>query len=209
MCRATHASRCQMLDLLEFDVEDHAYSVKGVRLPSVTQIMGTQFPLNVPKERLEFARQMGRAIHSATELYDRGDLDFDTVDPRVVPYLEAWIKFLRETSCKVVSVEERVMHPFLRYAGTLDRTVRMAGIASLCVLDLKRPVLGPRVGVQLAAYAGAYNQGKARPDQVLRRFGIQLRADGNYRLHEYKDGADWSVFIAALTIHNWRQQHGE
>lgn len=192
-------------ELLEFDTVEHAYSIDGVTLPSVTRIMASQFPLNVPKERLEFARQMGKAIHSATELYDRHKLDWPSLDPKIVPYVEAWVKFRRDTNCEILAIEERLHHLHLHYAGTLDRIVLMLG--AICVLDLKRPVLGPRVGVQLAAYQRAYNIGRAHP--ASKRFGLQLKNDGNYRLREYKDEGDWTVFMACLSIYNWKVQHGE
>lgn len=194
-----------MTELLEFDAAEHVYSVNGRTLPSVTQVLNTQFPLNVPQDRLEFARALGKEIHYTTELYDRDKLDISSVDLRVMPYLEAWMKFRREMSCKIVEVEKQVHHSMLNFAGTLDRVLLMLG--ARCIVDLKRPLLTARVGVQLAAYQAAYNA--SAPDPATRRFGIQLRNDGQYRLKEYSDPSDWSIFVSSLSIFNWRQRHGD
>lgn len=198
-------------ELLEFDVLDHEYSVDGRKLPGVTRVLASQFPLNVPPERLEFARQLGKAIHSATEMIDEGLLDWHTLDARVVPYCKAWLKFKSETCCQIIAIERKVHHPVLRYAGTLDRKVKIAG--EVAIIDLKRPVLGPRVGVQLAAYQHAdAEHGKMKKSNeppATKRYGVQLRSDETYRMREYKETSDWSVFVSALTIYNWRAQHGE
>lgn len=193
------------MEVLEFDVEDHAYSVRGERLPGVTSILSTQFPIDVPPDRLEFARNLGKAIHRATELYDLDTLDVSSLDSRVVPYLEAWIAFRKQTDCRIYHVEKQVWHPVLRYAGTIDRIIALAGDTG--VLDLKRPRLGPRVGLQLAAYqkAGEDTLGIKLP----KRWGLQLCPEKTppYRLHEYKDRNDWDIFVACLSIQRWKDRH--
>lgn len=196
--------------LLEFDAEEHIYKLSGQTIPNVTRIIGDQFPLHIPEDRARYARALGRAIHSACALYDENRLDFDSLDPKVVPYLRAWIKFKEQTQCIIISVEQSVHHPVLRYAGTLDRILFLA--RERAVLDLKRPLLTARVGVQLAAYQHAYNAqlGRAkRAQHVTARYGLQLRADETYRLRRYEDSSDFSIFVASLNIFHWRQLHNE
>ena len=204
ICSLTPTLQKMTTDVLEFDVEDHEYRLNGVSAPGVTRVLGSQFPLTAPPDRIEFARKMGRAIHTACELYDRGTLDFDSVDVKVVPYLEAWIKFREQTQCTIIEVEKQVYHKQLRYCGTLDRIIELNDKRG--VLDLKRPILTARVGVQTSGYAYAYNS--MRPDEnVTARWGLQLRADRTYRLREYKDASDFTIFLASLNLYNWRLKH--
>jgi len=193
-------------EILEYFDEDHEYRIGGARVPSVTTVIGEHFPFTVPKEKLEFALAFGKAIHRATELHDRGTLNIETLDPRIVPYLDSWIEFKKQTGCEIVEIEHRVYDKVLRYAGTLDRVIRLDG--NLGVLDLKRPKLDARVGVQLAGYQACYRQTVGPVS--LRRWGLQLCPHENpiYRLREYKDKGDWNIFVACLTLHNWKIQHG-
>lgn len=195
-----------MSETLEFDVLDHEYTLGGRKLPSVTQIIGSQFPLlNIPQAALEFARQMGVAIHSACELYDIEKLDWSTLDLKVVPYVKAWQRARDQLNLEIVDIEVATHHRLLFYAGRVDRVIKLNGV--LGVLDLKRPILNDRAGVQTCAYMHALNTSNYRHGRIVTRFAIQLRSDGSYRLRQYKDESDWSVFTAALTIHNWRKSH--
>ena len=123
--------------------------------------------------------------------------------PEVVPYLDGWRRFLADTGFDVHAVEERACSRRHRYAGTIDRLGMLNG--ERCVIDIKTTAtLNPQVGVQLAAYQVATNEGRPRADHYRKRFACQLRRDGSYRLEQYREAADWSVFLALLTLHNWR-----
>lgn len=65
---------------LEFDTEAHTYTVDGIAVPSVTQVVRNRFPdmyRTVPEPVLRAAADRGSAIHAAIERYcqtgwDRG-----------------------------------------------------------------------------------------------------------------------------------------
>lgn len=142
---------------LHFDEGAHRYTYNGVMVPNVTSVLEAtldQFA-HVPADRLEYAREIGQAVHTATALYDLDDLVFDSVPLAVLPYLEAWIRFRSETGFMPSGIEERVFHPRHFYAGTLDRTGELFGVDSL--IDIKSGVLMPSVGPQTAAYLEAKN----------------------------------------------------
>ena len=95
------------------------------------------------------------------------------------------------------------------FAGTIDRIGTLDGMLS--IVDLKTSAaVNPLTALQLAAYQQAYNEAAHRGASdplrawAQKRFAVQLRPDGSYRLHEYKDAADWSTFLALLTSRNWR-----
>lgn len=189
---------------LLFDEATHTYRVDGVVVPSVTQILA---PLNdfsmVSPADLEYARQLGTAVHKATELYDAGDLDESTVPEVVQPYLDAWIRLRRELPFEILGMEKRVYHPAHRYCGTYDRLVKFDD--RRCMWDIKTGDLYPSYGPQTAAYKNA--EEKQSGKRIEGRHTIQLRDDGTYRIHEMKDPEDWAVFLSCLTLHNFRNKH--
>lgn len=194
--------------MLVFDEAKHAYQYAGRAVPGVTSILKPVMDLSMIKpDVLERARLLGQAVHLTTELYDRDDLDESTLSPELRPYLDAWIKFREDCDFQPIGIEGRVFHPTYRYAGTYDRTGYVRG--HLAVLDIKKMmVLGPAIGLQLAAYREAYNAThSAQP--IHARYALGLRPDGTYRLEPYIDPADWPTFLSLLTIHNWKAKHGK
>ena len=203
---AAQPAKCRLRPI-EFDEANHLYFVDGKPMPSVSSILSPLVDFSrVPPETLEYARQRGTAVHKATELHDLGTLDEESVDEAVRPYLEAWKRFRKETGFVPRLIESRVHHADYGYCGTIDRQGYMTKLAGSpeAVIDIKTPVqLGPVVGIQLAAYQEALRSEGIQADL---RFAVQLRSDGQYRLTAYTDKADFSVFVALLTIKNWREK---
>lgn len=193
-----------MAELL-FDPVEHVYRVGGHRVPSVTQTLAPLVDYSmVPKETLERARLLGQAVHLTTQLYDEDDLDMDALDDELKPYLTAWIRFRADTRFVPETIEKRLYHPTLRYAGTPDRSGIISGRRA--VIDIKKMlVLGPVIGIQLAAYQELF---RTCGTDVLDRYALGLRADGTYRLVPYTDKGDWPAFLSLLTIRNWREKNG-
>lgn len=199
----------EVLDFPVLDEATHTYTVKGVVIPGVTTVIKPLINYdNIPSHVLEWKRGLGVAVHKACELYDMGKLDKNSIDPAVEMYLNAWMRFLRETKFQIETLESVVYHKGYRYAGTNDRTGILNG--NRCVIDLKTTAqLSPAVGVQTAAYMAAENERLViSPFQLTHRFGLQLKPDGSYRLQEYKDISDFSTFLGCLQIYNWRARHG-
>jgi hypothetical protein len=199
--------------MLEFNEELHEYFLDGSRIPHVTQVTDllTDYAA-IPRATMEAAADRGTAVHLATQLWDDDDLDMDSLPDAVTPYVEAWAKFRRETGFVPAHIEYRVFSKTYRYAGTLDRTgifTQMKGVKTTepVLLDLKATYkIMAAVGPQTAGYLQAYRE--QVDAQIKRRFAVQLKADGTYRLEEFADPSDWSVFLSGLTILNWRQRHG-
>jgi len=111
------------------------------------------------------ARDLGTAVHAVTELYDLGE-PTDGISPELVPFLEQWVRLREDYGLVPVLVERTVAHPFLGYAGTLDRVMasEFADVAELIhpscrmahVLDVKTGAgVWPDAALQLAGYANA------------------------------------------------------
>lgn len=184
---------------LTFEPESHAYRWKGSPVPSVTQVLA---PLEsfagVPAEILEAAREFGTHAHLACHLDNIGQLDEDSLDPALAPYLAGWRAFKAETGFAVTGSEARLYHRSLGYAGTADAIGVLYD--KVTVIDIKSGAVPATVGCQLAAYQAAAEQDGIK---IKRRLCVQLLGDGRYKLHEQKDAADLSIFVSCLNLHKW------
>jgi len=193
--------------MLDFDPAAHVYRWGGKIVPGVTTVLrGLHSLAGVPLEILEAAQQRGTDVHQACEFLDQDDLDEDSLTDQTRGYVAGYRSFLVDCAPNYAGIEEQVYHQTLGYAGTLDRrgALTYAGerIVS-AVIDLKTsaqeyPVVWEP---QLAAYAQAARCPNAR------RFTLQLRPDGTYRLRECVDPSAWAVFVSLLNIHNWKEKH--
>jgi len=194
-----------MKQALRFHPADHTYTVNEVPIPGVTSVLNVlDTYAGIPKAVLDYAAKRGTAVHIATELDDAGTLDETTVADELWPYLIAWREFRRDSGFEATAVEHQVWHPKLWYAGQFDRE----GIYKdeLALIDIKTTAqLMPSTGPQLMAYKEARNYRRA--DKVKRTWAVQLKDDGTYRTKQYQDPADFDLFRACLTIHNWKSHN--
>lgn len=192
-----------------FDKDAHAYFINGVRVPGVTSILDDVIVdlSRIPAETLELARARGTAVHTACELYDRGTLDYATVQPELWPYLQAWTKFIHQTKFKAELIEQQVYSLRYSIAGTLDRFGWFAG-GKAALIDIKTSeLISHSPGVQLAAYKlMATERELICREWKTKRYTVNLYDDGKYELTEYKDLQDEAVFLAALQIFHYRQR---
>ena len=191
--------------MLEFDAEGHVYRWNGEQKPGVTQIIRTA--LGNPFARvaggvLETARQRGNAVHRACELDDAGNLDESSLDARIVPYVEAWRDFRHAFRFEVLFSEMPLYMPVYDFAGTPDCVVRFDD-ERFGVIDRKSGLPGRAAALQTVAYAMLVRPMLGDGEVVgcqIRRFALQMQANGNYRLHEYTSPRDWPDFLACLTV---------
>lgn len=183
--------------MLTFDQDTHTYHWNGQRVPGVTSILKALHSFDgVPADVLKAAGERGTAVHLCCEYLDRGILDESSIDPAISGYVDAWRLFCAEMRPEWSHIEHQCYHEALRYAGTFDRAGRMGGDKWL--LDIKTSAAAHRVwGVQTAAYTNAAKLTDHR------RGTVQLRADGTYRLIEWKEPTDFPTFCALLTVNNF------
>ncbi len=199
--------------MIQFDPKLHEYSKDGLKVPGVTKVLQAAGLIDfskVPRDILTRALKFGSAVHKATELHDKGRLDPASVDPAIEPYLNAWFKFLDDTAFIIEpdSIEQKVYSRKYRYAGTLDRI----GILNnkRTIIDIKTSVdFSYATAIQLAAYQEAENEYLPIKQKVKNREIVQLKGDGTYALapEGFFQKSDFSVFLAALTLWNWRLGH--
>lgn len=202
---------------LTFDKATHRYTLDGVVLPSVTEIMDgiiTDYS-KVPADLMEQARIRGQVVHSVCELYDRETLDFSTVATGAWPYLQAWINFRHDCQFVPSFIEQSVYSEKYMYAGTLDRfgVGVFGGRITNAYIDIKTPKqIDDAPGVQLSAYAAAAKECGVPPVATktslfsAKRFAVYLGDNGKYRLERYDSQQDFPVFLAALQIFHYRKR---
>ncbi len=198
---------------LAFDEAAHRYTWNGREVPHVTGILEplTEASLAlIPQNVLAFAAEEGKAIHKMVELDCAGTLDLDTLPGWMEKVYAAWLEFKAHSGFSPILSEHKCYSP-MGYAGTLDLLCELpslTGWKGAVLLDVKRSLFGgPVIGLQLAAYENILRADKAMP-RVKRRGALRLNPDGKLRLEPYDDTSDASAFLALLTIHKWKENHG-
>lgn len=191
--------------MLTFDAATHTYAYAGKPVPGVTMVLSQVQDFSmVALEVLKRKQQIGTALHQAIEYGD--DLDPDTLDELVVPYYGAWRKFMVDTGYQPLRNEQQIYSPRYGYAGTFD-TIGRLGRRDVLIDYKSAWDLHPAVGLQTSAYLNAAAEMQICEPSLL-RFALQLRGNGTYRLEPLTDPTDFSVFLALLSLWNWRQRHG-
>jgi len=205
----------------EFDEATHAYSMNGYVVPSVTRIIDhaglTSYEM-VRKEILERKSTIGVLVHLATKFYDRGTLDWDSLDNYTRGRTEAWAQFRRETGFEPRIIEEPFIASIngMTYGMTVDREGLMAGRPS--IIEIKTTTnIAPWFGIQTAGYAlgvpdpSTGSGAKATPRTLFarrRRMVVQLFEDGHYMKRDFNDPQDAEIFISSLHVTSWKLANG-
>jgi hypothetical protein len=183
------------------DPETHTYTMDGQVVPSVTKIIRAIVP---GIEASDWHLQRGRAIHHGCSLFDKGVLDWKTVDPQIKPRIRAWELFRRDFPSAILMNESPLYHEQYRYAGTLDRLLIHEGNLFIC--DLKSTI-EPWVKLQMGGYAlMTLQEGYLCHGAV----GVEL-GDEQYRTL-WIDGSQFRQaqreFLACLTMFRFFQANG-
>lgn len=194
------------MTVLTFNPETHEYFWNGQPVPNVTRILQPVVDYSgVPTDVLERKRQIGEAVHQAIALDLAHDLDEESVVEPWAPYFRAWHRFLIGTGFEVILYEHRVFHRQYGYAGTLDLWGRVNG--QYVLLDIKTSSdVHPATALQTAAYAAALENQEQLETKA--RYALQLKPDGGYELHPHTESSDFQVFLALLSVYNWRRRNG-
>jgi hypothetical protein len=193
-----------------FDPATHVYKVDGLPVPSVSQILreaGLVDYDGIPPAVLAYAADRGTAVHLACEYYDQDDLDPDSLDPQLAPYVAGWRRFRLEHPMRIVASEKMFLGKLhgLQFGMTVDRVVEIEGQDAILDIKCTREI-EPSHAIQLAGYVIGLVPGgtPAKRLELYRRAVVQLKPDASYCFHEFKDPADGEIFAAALRIACWK-----
>ena len=188
---------------MTYDDDKHQYKLDGLILPSVTQIIQESGLINlewVDRDLLEAKADLGRKVHSATELNDTNNLNTKDLHPTLKLYLDSWIKFRTDYKFVLTEIELKLFHKLYRYAGRIDRVGLLN--KKLILVDIKSGTEQKTSAIQTAGYELLYNQDKKKGDQIKERMIVYLNPEG-YKVIPNNNPNDKSVFLACLTITNY------
>jgi len=202
--------------ILGFDPDTHTYPLDGDPLVSVTTVLAPLMDFSwMPPAVRAAALERGSLVHDAIAADNTRDLDdgaFRRTCPEYVPYLEAWRSFRESRRFVPLLNEYRVASPRHRVAGTLDTIGTMDGHGAL--VDFKTG--DPRdvaADLQTAGYVALVTEWNTVAEDpiladvlarfpVLRRYAIQLRPDGTFRVEAYTKPTDFRDFFTLLASHH-------
>ena len=214
---------------IDFNEDKHEYSVNGVKVPSVSEILA---PLNadrygeINQAVLRSAAERGKAVHELCEAIDYGiDTDEDEM-PEIQGYVDAYYQFLFDHDVEWSMVEQIVAcyrgiegEPPI-YAGTIDRFGIVDGKAA--VVDIKTYAsmtteAQMTASCQTALYRDALLNGKPgdsfheSQDDSIKRYILHLKKDCKYRLidldnFDEKRGWDGPAVARELTHLYYQKQ---
>jgi hypothetical protein len=204
---------------LVFREEDHSYWIGepgvGQLCTSATQVI-TGVGLAETKYYTASSAEKGTFIHKATELHDLPDVDLDEdeLDEEIMPYLNAYKQFSRDSAAKWEGIEKPLHDPQLLLAGTIDRVgfITLNKKKERVVLDIKSGSPRPWHCLQLACYqhlvtrdlllSGVAKQ-SATSKPLVERYALYLRKSGRYKLVKFTEPKDIAVFMSAHTLLAW------
>ena len=195
-----------------FDEATHTYTLDGVVIPSVTEICapitcGKYPPVGVVQQ----AAARGTRVHELCALYDMDALP-DEIEAGLVGYVKAWAAFCRDYKPVWTHIEFPLygeIDPGQPFAGTIDRIGEIDGRTR--VVDIKTTAsLDRPAKVSLCEQVTGYEWLADLNDIHVydgSGMGVQLFADGNYRVHltaeiaRKYDFRSSSLFITLRKLH--------
>ena len=195
---------------ITFDAAAHVYRLDGEIVPSVTQILTRSGLIDfshLPGYVREAALERGRVVHQAIHFLNENDLDLEAFGrsfPQYLGYVDAWRSFCAQRSFVAVLNETIVGSRRHRVAGTLDALGILDGAAVLLDFKTGRPS-DVASDLQTAAYLALALEWSVDGDDqalreflarypVVRRYAVQLNADGSFRVEPYTTATDWRDF---------------
>jgi hypothetical protein len=169
----------------------------------------------VRREVLERKSHIGTLVHLATKFYDKGTLDWSSLDQFTRGRTQAWVQFRNDTGFSPRVIEEQFISSFngMTFGMTVDREGFYGG--KPCVIEIKTTANVEKwFAIQTAGYALGLPdvEGMGRSARMLftqrRRVVVQLFEDGRYKAHEYKDPQDADVFGSSLHVTQWKLMNG-
>lgn len=135
----------------------------------------------------EEGRRRGTAVHQLTLDYDIGVLELNDCRSEFKGYLAAYDEAIRTVRPTWLHLEERFVHPRLRFGGCPDR----AGLVykRKAVVEIKTGGYEKSHQVQLALQAILVATRLNIPPEHVERFAFYLEANGKWKLEHLIDSA--------------------
>jgi hypothetical protein len=205
-----------MINLAEgftFNAESHEYRLGSNIVPACTQVISTGGLVDfrfVDRDVLERKSELGREVHHACHLHNLDKLG--SYDPLIEPYLTAWIRFKKDLkSFRLISSEYQTV-AFVNgmpFGMQLDCNAMVNGHDT--IIELKIGEIYPHHAIQTAGYAAGMPHPKwSTPFArfvARKRIVVELRANGQPKIHVFENKSDFEVFASLLYVASWKRRH--
>ena len=199
--------------MLLYTDKDHTYTLDGVIVPSVTQIIGewkdvdiygTMYKVNVYSgqsvlaDKFTAPAEFGRAIHKAAYLILTGQgLNWGKIDTALVPPVKQFQKWMLDHKVTPVLSEVPMASRKWMYAGTPDIFCNIKKNRHLCLVDIKTGEYD-MAGAQTAAYEPLYRE-LTEFRGLIDRYVLHLPKNGSdYKFLPLENRQDWYFFMSKL-----------
>nr|DAV01140.1 MAG TPA: exonuclease [Bacteriophage sp.] len=184
--------------ILSFNEDNHEYQVNGEVIPSVSEIIrfiSREVYGDVVQSVLDTAADRGTRVHKATQMLDVvHDVE---CDDDIVPYVQAYVQFLRDHKPTWDAIEKSFYNPEKMYAGTVDRIGTFDEKKTLVDIKTSSSLQKILYGAQLNLYRMGL---AANGIDVERLVILHLTKEKGYKIVEIP--VDDEVANACLTLHN-------
>ena len=188
-----------------FDEERHRYTVAGMAVPGITQILKLTGFVEASWFTRE-SRERGTAVHRACWYMSEKALDWQSVDPTILPRVEQFADFLEEYKPALVAAPEQPLYSFSHgFAGTPDFIFTVMGHPS--IIEVKTGRAGLAAKLQTAAQKILIEENLGIKD--IRRFAFELSGEGRYKFVPHTDHGDKVMFLNAVSMVRRRINEGE
>ena len=198
------------MNKLEFDTENHIYTLDGSIIPGYSQIvrdLGLIDYSHVRQADLEWKAQVGKAVHTAIFLNNTEELDMDSLDETVTSYFNSWLRFVELYQPKILTqYSEKPICSFKwKYGVTPDIIAKVNNI--LTVLEIKtvsqmNPVIALQTEAQKIAIEETYNI------KIKQRWGLQLIPGALPKLEPYTKASDFPNWLSAVNVWYLKERLG-
>jgi hypothetical protein len=188
---------------LEFEPLAHRYSRQGVEYISNTQVIEVAGLVDT-RWFTDFDRDFGSLRHLVIGYDNLGRLDDSTVDPVLWPTLSGWREYRRLTGFRPLYVELRLWSAF-GYATTPDAIGLFPESEGLELVEVKGASDLPSYALQTAAQQHAFEERTG--EKITRRRTFRISRDGKWKAGEHDGASDFSTFLAALAVAQWKRTH--
>jgi hypothetical protein len=199
-----------MAKVYTYDEETHTHRIGGEVVPGITTCIKPLTSYDaIPPAVLQAACDWGTAVHKTVELFCKGTLDEDQLDPALALVLTGFNRWADEVGilpCDFV-VETPMGDPSLMFAGIPDLILD----GKLIVEVKTRPVNMLTDSIQTAAQEALWKKNGGQRTKEYEHRVLTLNVDGSYHYQKVNHRQAWPRFRKLLDhyhdkklIQSWR-----
>lgn len=194
---------------LLFDEAAHEYSVDGVKIPCVSDViapLGADFDDADIELAIERAADRGVTCHAviAEMLYGNADVEYPGA---YSAHVDAISLFLSEHTITPLSIETPLYSPRLNLAGTPDLLCEYDGVLTVVDYKFVSQIAKSKVKAQLNAYRIMYEDLGVFPEQLI---AVQFLPNGLYRPYPVAiDNAEIELCMKLHELKNKKHSRGK